>query len=102
LESQRKRWLNNVEDDMKKMDVRSWRKIAKNKNGWKFILRSPGSCMDSRAGGERERGRGEGERGRERGERERGIVEMHVSTPFYRKLKFSLRWFFFFLPKMCV
>ena len=77
MESQERDGLNNVEDDMKKMGVRSWRKMAVNLS---YGGQGPAWTVEPV-------------------ERERGIVDMHVSTPFYRKLKFSLRWFF---SKMCV
>ena len=35
----RKRWLNSVENDVKKIGVRGWRKIAKDRDAWKLILR---------------------------------------------------------------
>jgi RNA-splicing ligase RtcB len=34
----RKRWLDDVENDLKKMDVRGWRKIDRDRDAWKFIL----------------------------------------------------------------
>ena len=37
------------------MGVRGWRKISKVTDAWKLVLREPGSYMDRRATGERER-----------------------------------------------
>ena len=34
-----KRWLDDVKNDLKKMDVRGWRKIAKGRDAWKLILK---------------------------------------------------------------
>jgi hypothetical protein len=51
----RKQWLDDVESDLMKMGVRGWRKIARSRDTWKFILKRPGSCMGSRGNG-----RGEG------------------------------------------
>ena len=39
------------------MGVRGWRKISKVTDAWKLVLREPGSYMDRRATGERERER---------------------------------------------
>jgi hypothetical protein len=33
----RKRWINDVENDVKKMDVRGWRKVARDRDAWKLI-----------------------------------------------------------------
>jgi hypothetical protein len=33
------RWLENVENGLKKIGVRSWRKIAKDRDVWKLILK---------------------------------------------------------------
>jgi hypothetical protein len=35
----RKRWLDDTENDLKKMGVRSWRKIGKDRGNWKLILK---------------------------------------------------------------
>jgi len=35
----RRRWLDNVENDLKKTGVRNWRKIAKDRDVWKLILK---------------------------------------------------------------
>jgi hypothetical protein len=35
----RRRWLDDVENDLKKTGVRSWRKIAKDRDVWKLILK---------------------------------------------------------------
>jgi hypothetical protein len=35
----RKRWLCDVKNDLKKMGVRGWRKIAKGRDDWKLILK---------------------------------------------------------------
>ena len=35
----RRRWLDNVENDLKKTGVRSWRKMAKDRDVWKLILK---------------------------------------------------------------
>jgi hypothetical protein len=35
----RKRWLDGVENGQKKMAVRGWRKIARNGDAWKLILK---------------------------------------------------------------
>ena len=35
----RKRWLGDVENYLKKMGFRGWRKIAKDTDAWKLILR---------------------------------------------------------------
>jgi hypothetical protein len=35
----RKMWLDDVENDLKKMGVRGWRKIAKDRDAWKLILK---------------------------------------------------------------
>jgi hypothetical protein len=35
----RKRLLDDVENDLKKMDVRGWGKTAKDRNEWKLILK---------------------------------------------------------------
>jgi hypothetical protein len=38
----RKRWLNSVENDLKKIAVRGCRKTAKDRDAWKLILRKAG------------------------------------------------------------
>jgi hypothetical protein len=35
----RKRWSGDVENDLKKMGVRGWRKIARDRDAWKLILK---------------------------------------------------------------
>ena len=35
----RKRWLDGVENYLEKMCVRGWRKILKDRDGWKLILK---------------------------------------------------------------
>jgi hypothetical protein len=35
----RKKCLDDVENDLKKMDVRGWRKIARDREAWKVILK---------------------------------------------------------------
>jgi hypothetical protein len=35
----KKRWSDDVENDLKKMGVRGWRKITKNRDTWKLILK---------------------------------------------------------------
>jgi hypothetical protein len=35
----RKRWLDDVENDMKKMGVRGWRKRTRDRDAWKLILK---------------------------------------------------------------
>jgi hypothetical protein len=35
----RKRYLGDVENDLKEMSVRGWRKIAKGRETWKLILK---------------------------------------------------------------
>jgi hypothetical protein len=35
----RKRWLDDVENDLKKMGVRGCRKIARDRDAWKFVLK---------------------------------------------------------------
>jgi hypothetical protein len=35
----RKRWLDDVENDLKKMLVRGWGKIAGGRDAWKLIVR---------------------------------------------------------------
>ena len=35
----RKKWLDDVENDLKKMSVRGWRKMAKDRSAWKLILK---------------------------------------------------------------
>jgi hypothetical protein len=35
----RRRWLDDVENDLKKMGVRGWRKIVRAKDAWKLILK---------------------------------------------------------------
>jgi hypothetical protein len=39
VEKPRKRWLDDAENDLKKMGVRGWRKIAKDRDAWKLILK---------------------------------------------------------------
>jgi hypothetical protein len=34
----RKKWLGDGENDLKKMGIRGWRKIAGNRDAWKLIL----------------------------------------------------------------
>jgi hypothetical protein len=34
-----KRWLDSAENDLMKMGVRGWRKIAKDRDAWKLILK---------------------------------------------------------------
>jgi hypothetical protein len=36
-EKKRKRWLNDVENYLKKMGVRGWRKTAEDRNDWELI-----------------------------------------------------------------
>jgi hypothetical protein len=35
----RKRWLDGVGNDLKKMGVGGWRKIPRDRDGWKLILK---------------------------------------------------------------
>ena len=35
----RRRWLDNVANDMNKMGVRGWRKIARDRDAWKLVLK---------------------------------------------------------------
>jgi hypothetical protein len=35
----RKRWLDDIENDLKKIDIRGWRRIAKDRDAWKLILK---------------------------------------------------------------
>jgi hypothetical protein len=35
----RKRWLDYVETDLKKMCFSGWRKIARDRDAWKFVLK---------------------------------------------------------------
>ena len=49
----RKRWLGKVENCWKKICVRGWRKIAKDRDGWKLILKEARILIDRRASGER-------------------------------------------------
>jgi hypothetical protein len=35
----RKRWLDDDKNDFKKIGVRRWRKIARHRDAWKFILK---------------------------------------------------------------
>ena len=35
----RKGWLDDAENDLKKMDVRSWREIVRNRDAWKLSLK---------------------------------------------------------------
>ena len=35
----RKGWLGCVDNDLKKMSVRGWRKIARDRDAWKFVLK---------------------------------------------------------------
>jgi hypothetical protein len=35
----RRRWVDDVENDLKKMRVRGWRKVAKGRDAWKLILK---------------------------------------------------------------
>jgi hypothetical protein len=35
----RNRWLDDVENDLKKMSVRGWRKIARDRDAWKLIVK---------------------------------------------------------------
>jgi len=39
LKKPRKKWLDDVENDLKKMDVRGWRKIARNRDASKLTLK---------------------------------------------------------------
>jgi hypothetical protein len=39
IEKARKRWLDDVENDSKKMGVRGWRKRARDRDAWKLILK---------------------------------------------------------------
>jgi hypothetical protein len=39
FERAKKGWLDDVENDLKKMGDRDWRKIVKNRVVWKFILK---------------------------------------------------------------
>jgi hypothetical protein len=48
----RKKWLDDIENDWNKMGIRGWRKIAKDRDAWKLILRMPRSYMNYRASGE--------------------------------------------------
>jgi hypothetical protein len=36
---QRKRWVEDVEEDLKKMDIRGWRRKAKEKNEWANVFK---------------------------------------------------------------
>ena len=36
-----KRWLDDIENDLKKRDVRGWRKICRDRGNWKLILKKP-------------------------------------------------------------
>jgi hypothetical protein len=47
----RRRWLNDFENDIKKTDVSGWRKIERDRDAWKLILKIPGSCMVRTASG---------------------------------------------------
>jgi hypothetical protein len=51
----RKRRMVDVENDLKKMGIRGWRKIARgDRDAWKLILKeTTGSCMDRTASGEK-------------------------------------------------
>ena len=42
----RKRGLDDVESNLKKMDVRGWRKIAKDRDAWKLILKEARDLRD--------------------------------------------------------
>jgi hypothetical protein len=44
----RKKWLDDVEKDLKKMDVRSWGKIATDRHAWKLILKEAGEVETDR------------------------------------------------------
>lgn len=35
----RRRWLDNVANDLNKMGVRGWRNIARDRDAWKLILK---------------------------------------------------------------
>jgi len=35
----RKRWMVDVENDLKEMSVGDWRKIARDRDAWKFVLK---------------------------------------------------------------
>jgi len=35
----RKRRLDDIENDLKEMDVRGWRKVARDRDAWKLILK---------------------------------------------------------------
>ena len=35
----RKGWLEDIENELKKMGIRGWRKIARDRSNWKLILR---------------------------------------------------------------
>jgi hypothetical protein len=39
VEKPRKRWLDDIENYLKKMGVRDWRKIDKDRDAWKLILK---------------------------------------------------------------
>ena len=39
VEEPRKRWLNDVKNDVKKIGVRGWRKIAEDRDCWKYIVK---------------------------------------------------------------
>jgi hypothetical protein len=38
VEKPRKRWLDDAENNLKKIGVRGWRKIARHRDAWKLIL----------------------------------------------------------------
>ena len=48
----RNRWLDDVENDLKKMGAGGWRKTSRCRDAWKLIARRPGSCMDRKGSGE--------------------------------------------------
>jgi hypothetical protein len=39
FENPRKRWLDDIENGLKKMGVRGWRNIAKDRDAWKLTLK---------------------------------------------------------------
>jgi hypothetical protein len=46
IEKLRKRWLDEVENDLKQTGVRGWREMARDRDDWKFTSRRPRSFMD--------------------------------------------------------
>jgi len=52
IEKLRKMWLDDVENDLKQIGVRGWRKMARDRNAWKLILKEArvlhGKTMEKR------------------------------------------------------